>query len=264
GLSRPAFKTLWLEPGFVTGRLLAYVALWNALIWLSRRGRRRPGRGDAGGPGKGYSAFGMLALGYSVSLAAVDLVMALMPGWYSSGFGLLAIAMQMKAAFALAVFRGARQATPGQRRDLGNLLLMYVLMWGYLAFVQFQIIWAGNLPHEIAWYLPRMAPPWQWLGLALIVADFFLPLLLLLFRAFKENAKCLKALAGWLCLMGAMESAWLVLPSISALDPNIVWMCPLTLVGMAALLWAGAAGVQRPCGPALPDIGRQGAGHAGS
>lgn len=262
GLTRPAFKTLWLEPPFVVLRLFIYIAIWNVLIRLSRGGARH-GDGAHHNPRKGFSAFGMLAFGYTVSLAAVDLIMALMPDWYSSGFGLAAITMQMKASFALAVYRGARQASPMQRRDLGNLLLMYVLMWAYLAFVQFQIIWAENLPHEIAWYLPRVSSSWQWLGIVLIVGGFFLPLLLLLSRSFKENARCLQALAGLLCAMSVLESVWLILPSIQPLNINIIWMCPLALAGMAALLRACAADrAQRHALWCPPAIGKQGANHA--
>ena len=38
--------------------------------------------------------------------------------------------------------------------DLGNLLLMYVLVWAYLAYTQYLVIWSENLPHEIHWYVP--------------------------------------------------------------------------------------------------------------
>jgi hypothetical protein len=55
--------------------------------------------------------------------------------------------------------------------DLGNLLLMYVLTWAYLAFMQFLIIWVGNLPREIAWYVPRLQTGWVALGVILVVAS---------------------------------------------------------------------------------------------
>ena len=36
--------------------------------------------------------------------------------------------------------------TSQQRRDLGNLLLAFVMLWAYLSFSQFMIIWSENLP----------------------------------------------------------------------------------------------------------------------
>jgi len=49
-----------------------------------------------------------------------------------------------------------------------------------MAFSQFLIVWAGNLPDEITWYLPRLKSGWQWIASALIVFHFALPMLLLL------------------------------------------------------------------------------------
>ena len=223
------FKTLWLTPWLVALRLLVYGAIWMGLmVWPAH---------DAS-PRKVRSAAGLLAYTISVSLAGVDLIMSLMPEWYSSGFGLLLITMQMKLSFAFAVWRSTRPGmAPQLGRDLGNLLLMYVLMWAYLGFVQFLIIWAENLPHEIAWYVPRLHTDWTWLALLLLVCGFFLPLLLLLFRAVKESARFLTFLAGGLCLMGYAEALWVILPSVDQPSWHVAWITALITVGMALLMW---------------------------
>lgn len=224
------FKALWLTPWLVALRLLVYGAVWMGLmVWPTRNAA----------PRKGHSAVGLLGYAISVSLAGFDLIMALMPEWYSSGFGLLLIAMQMKLAFAFAVWRGTSPSgIPRQLgRDLGNLLLMYVLMWAYLGFVQFLIIWAENLPHEIAWYVPRLQTNWAWLALLLLVCGFFLPLLLLLFRAVKESARFLTVLAAGLCLMGYAEVLWVILPSVDRPGWHVAWMTPLMTTGMVLLMW---------------------------
>lgn len=278
----PAFKAAWLSPPFVTVRLLVYAALWQATAlmsarheayWTAReidsvRGRAAASadeqyeRPQPGKRRKGGSAFCLLVYGLTVSLASVDLVQSLMPQWYSSGFGLIAAAMQMKLGFALGVLGasapGQWQTTPGQRsaghagpvapgedkavfpaemgRDWGNLLLMYVLMWAYVGFVQFLIIWAENLPNEIAWYVPRLQTGWVWLGGTLVAAGFFTPLFLLLFRSVKQNRQRLRGLAMALCMLGWAESVWVTLPSVPGLTWHALWMAPLALAGMAALL----------------------------
>ena len=56
--------------------------------------------------------------------------------------------------------------------DLGKLLLALVMLWSYFAFSQFLIIWSGNLPEEIRWYLPRTHGAWG--AIALIVVVFIL------------------------------------------------------------------------------------------
>jgi hypothetical protein len=93
------------------------------------------------------------------------------------------------AALMLVAGRPPLEATilPNQRRDLGNLLLAFVMMWAYLSFSQFMIIWSENLPEEIPWYLNRTRGGWQWIALALVLLQFTLPFLLLLSREAKMN-----------------------------------------------------------------------------
>ena len=45
----------------------------------------------------------------------------------------------------------------GHFHDLGKLMLAFVMLWAYFSFSQFLIIWAGNLPEEIPWYLDAAA-----------------------------------------------------------------------------------------------------------
>jgi len=250
--AQAGFKAVWLAPTFVTARLIGYALLWQALALMPARR-------------KGASAAGLLAYGVTISLAAVDLVMSLMPQWYSSGFGLLAVALHMKLGFALGVAgatgpgadgAGRRKPwavfSPQLGRDWGNLLLMYVLMWAYLAFTQFLIVWAENLPHEIEWYVPRLQTGWVWLGMAL-AAGFFVPMALLLFRAVKQHRRRLRGLAAALCLLGWLESLWVTLPSIEGLSWHALWMAPLALLAMAALMCAAMPSA-RQAGPARPPV----------
>ena len=57
--------------------------------------------------------------------------------------------------------RSPRTLTPRHFHDLGKLMLAFVMLWAYLSFSQFLIIWSGNLPEEIPWYLERMPGGWQ-------------------------------------------------------------------------------------------------------
>lgn len=234
---QPGFKAAWLSPAFVTVRLIVYAVLWQCMALIYQR--RDPDKSH-----KGASAMSLIVYGLTVSLASVDLIQALMPQWYSSGFGLIIVTMQMKLSFAIGVVGACRlqvwagQAFPGGLgRDWGNLLLMYVLMWAYVAFVQFLIIWAENLPNEIAWYVPRLQTDWIWLGALLVLGGFFAPLLLLLFRAIKEDGWRLGTLAMALCVFGWLECIWITLPSAPGMTWHALWMAPLALAGMAALLW---------------------------
>ncbi|MFP5304990.1 MAG: hypothetical protein ACLGI7_04090, partial [Gammaproteobacteria bacterium] len=236
-LSQPAFKRWWLTPAFVLGRGVVYLLLWTGLAWLSLRPRwQRSG---------GFAAVALMLYSLSVTLAAVDWLMSLMPRWYSAGFGFVVIAGQGLAGLAAGVLAGGAAAPAKARRDLGSLLFACLLTWAYLAFVQFQIIWAGDLPNEIAWYLPRLGD-WRWLALALVLPGFFLPLFVLLFRGVKQAPTALRAIAAGLLVLHALQVAWLVLPSLPQARDGLgaLWIAPLAAAGITALCLAAAGSLR--------------------
>ena len=38
------------------------------------------------------------------------------------------------------------------------------MLWAYFSFSQFLIIWSGNLPEEIPWYIHRLQSGWRFVG----------------------------------------------------------------------------------------------------
>src|SRR5438105_5497336 len=109
-----------------------------------------------------FSIAALLIYAITATFAAVDWIMSLVPQWQSTTFGLLVMVGQALAGAAIGIAVAARNgASRAVLRDLGNLLLTYVLTWAYLAYTQYLIVWAGNLPEEIAWYLPRVQTRWN-------------------------------------------------------------------------------------------------------
>ncbi len=195
----------WLNVPFFVLRSVVYLATWIVLA----RGYRR------------WPALGLVAYGFTMTLAAFDWVASLMPDWHASGFGLLVITGQMLGGFAFGVAmlaaslrRQGRAFDPQLGIDLGNLMLMYVLVWAYLAYTQLVVIWSENLPHEISWYLPRMATGWAALGIFLVVFHFVVPFAILLSRAAKRSVAVIGALAILLLVGRAADVVWLVIPSV--------------------------------------------------
>jgi hypothetical protein len=234
-------------PGFFLGRSIACLLLWTLLAWMTHRPgwqRSRP-----------FSAAALILYGFSVSIAAVDWVMSLMPLWYSSVFGWLAGVGQMLAGMAAAIVlvaHGGNRRPAALFRDLGNLLFMYVMTWAYLAFVQFLIIWAENLPHEIAWYLARSHGAWLVMAWMLALLLFAAPLLVLLSRHAKDSPKWLARLAAFILLMQLVDSWWLVLPSVQLPASSWLWSAPLAAFTLGAIAWAtgGRSGMRDAAGEA--------------
>jgi hypothetical protein len=204
----------WLNPWFFTARALAYFAIWIGMSSTFLRAETKP-----------RAAAGLLVHALIVTLAAFDWIASLAPGWRSSGFGLLVGVGQMLAGMsfgiAVAAFGAPHSTAAGaveERRqdfhDLGNFLMMYVLVWAYLAYTQFLIIWAANLPREIAWYVPRVQTSWMWLALFLVAFHFFIPFTILLARAAKRAPSRLGAIALALLAANFADAVWLVVPSL--------------------------------------------------
>lgn len=221
-----AFRRWWLAPETFVVRSLAYLLLWSLLAWIEIRATRRSA---------GRAAACLLVYGFTVGLASSDWIMSLQPAWYSSVFGWLLGAGQMLSGLALAILLVDRHAARARLPDLGNLLLMYVLVWAYLAYVQFLIIWAADLPREIAWYLRRGAPGWQAVAWTLFALHGAAPVAILLSRHAKRAPRMLGALAALLLAAHLVDCWWLVLPSVEGLSVHVFWLAPAAALGMCLL-----------------------------
>ena len=99
--------------------------------------------------------------------------------------------------------------------DLGKLMFAFTMLWAYMHISQFLIVWSGNLPEEIPWYLTRLNGGWQYLALALVVFHFALPFLLLLSRDLKRNLGTLAVVAAGMFFMRMVDLFWIVAPDLA-------------------------------------------------
>src|SRR5207237_2127036 len=82
----------------------------------------------------------------------------------------------------------------------------------YFGFSQYLIIWAGNLPQEIAWYTHRLQTGWRFIGIALIVFHFAIPFVLLLSRTMKREAGLIVQVAIGILFVRLLDLFWLIEP----------------------------------------------------
>ena len=130
---------------------------------------------------------------------------------------------------------------PKHFHDLGKFMLAFVMLWAYLSFSQFLIIWSGNLPEEIPWYIKRMQGVWGWISVLLIVGHFFLPFLLLLSRDLKRRPHLLSKLAVFVLVMTYAYNLWLVAPAFEHHGFPIHWLdiaLPAGLFGIWLMVFA--------------------------
>jgi hypothetical protein len=141
--------------------------------------------------------------------------------------------------------------TPRHLHDLGKLLLALVMVWAYFSFSQFLIIWAGNLPEEIPWYLERLRGGWQYVALALVAGHFALPFALLLSRDLKRNFKLLAGIAIFVLFMRMVDLYWLVAPDFRKGAFGLSWMDFAAPVGMGGI-WLAYFLIQLGKRPLMP------------
>jgi hypothetical protein len=212
---------LWyLNVNFFYGRAIVYFCVWLGLAQLlsSERSAVRPSPGLSHSSRQAVSAVGFVLYALTTTFAAIDWTMSLTPSWHSTEFGLLIGTGQVLSALAAAILYANARATSVDERlrrrfhDLGNLMLALVLVWAYLALMQFLIIWIEDLPDEIPWYLLRTRTSWSALTWFMVGAHFVLPFCLLLWRGAKRAPGRLAAVAALVLLACLADSFWLVMP----------------------------------------------------
>jgi hypothetical protein len=242
----------YLNLPFFWLRAIGCMALW---LGLARGLRRRLLDRDLHGPPVAFASFGLIAYALTITVAAVDWVGSLVPQWHSSTFGLTIGTGQLLSAAALAVLllhrRGSVTLAPSRLRDLGILLMTLMLAWAYLVLMDFLTAWIADLRPEIAWYLPRLATGWRWLGALLVVLNLVVPFAVLLSRHAKERPLWLKSVASLLLLGQMLFALWIVLPGVWMPSLVLVSTLPLAILGIGALCWV-LLDFKRPMTPSLP------------
>ena len=256
-------QAVYLNLPFFALRAALYFAVWTvASVVLDRMSRRQDGSADARLMRRMQmvAAPGLILYCLTATFASIDWIMALNEHWHSTIIGFMFIGGQTVAAMAFVIlvarFLAERRPMSGVFRpqhfhDYGNLLLTFVVLWGYFHVSQFIISWQANLPKEAAWYHPRSAGGWRLVSLLLVALHFALPCAVLLSRPLKRNVPRLASIAALLLLMRWFDLYWLAAPAFSSEGPAFHWLdaaLPIALGG----LWIGLFADQLRRRPLLP------------
>jgi hypothetical protein len=212
--------------GFVI-RAIFYFAIWNLLSFLLSKWSKQTdhvGAPDNSHRFKTVAGPGLILYAFTISFAAIDWIMSLDPSWISTIFGLIILIGEVLSAmcFAVVVERilfnykpMSEMLKPDFVHDHGKWILTFIMMWAYFSFSQWLIIWAGNLPSEITFYLRRLNGGWGSIGLMLALFGFVFPFTMLLSRPFKRDIRRLVWLAVWLLLVRYLDLFWIIEPNFS-------------------------------------------------
>jgi len=240
-------KQAWLNPTAFIGRTIFYFALWMLWAWriraLSLRfyedrapetelARRR------------WAALGLPMIVLTLTFCSIDWMMSLEPKWYSSMYGITFVVSCGLASYAYVTFLLTQLSKtramagilkPGHFRDLGNLMLAFVMFWAYTGFSQFLLIWYGNIKEEVPYYLKREHGTWGFIAIALILFHFFLPFGMLLMRSIKDRPKTIAIVAAIVLAMRYIHNYWLIGPAYYGEHFYFSWMSVAALLAIAGI-----------------------------
>ena len=272
-------KALYLNLPFFTVRAVIAFAAWMAMAYFLNRWSLREDAQASRELSRRMallSGGGLVVYALTVTWTSVDWVMSLEPHWYSTMYGVLymvGFALGALALAAIAVVQlsrgsageapttrlpGGQSATsltefvgPRIRHDIGKMLFAFTMFWAYVYFSQYLIVWMGNLPEEISWYLARFRGGWGVVAWAILILHFVVPFLLLLSRRANRNPRLLVFSAALLFGMRFVDVCWLVIPAFSPAAFRIHWMDLAAPIGLGGV-WLAFYARNLAARPLLP------------
>jgi hypothetical protein len=209
----------WTVFGFVALAAFAFWAYRNSL-WL--RNQEKDGDPKWRDLRTNWSAPGLVMFVVFANFLFTDWVMSQDPKWSSTIYGVWFIVGGVLAALGIVAVVLGTQAkkspydtvvAPWLTRDVGNLMLAFTMLWAYFSFSQYLIIWSGNLPEYTPYWIRRSNGGWHTVGNTLMVAQFFVPFLLLLIPKVKRVPILLAAVGAWVVAWRMVDFQYIVAPT---------------------------------------------------
>ena len=165
-----------------------------------------------------------------LTVAAIDWIKSLDVTWYSSVWGLQFLVAQGYGVLALGILtlvllsrfepmKTLLRLT--EMHDLGKLLFAFVMLNIYLCFAEFLIIWSGNVPDEIPWYLNRINGGWWTICSLDFICHWVIPFCLLLSRDLKRSKHKMIWLTCFMIFARCVDMFWLIEPNFHDAAGNL-------------------------------------------
>jgi hypothetical protein len=235
----PAFKAAYLTPWFFVLRAVLCFTIWSSLaMWAAHA------YGDDAAMVRAASA-GLIVWALTLSWAGIDWLESIELHFHSSIYGLLTISYDLLGAFsfgliAVLAFKRSHQMS---NTSYAGVLLATLLLWAYLHAMQYIIIWAGNIPDEVIWYLVRLNGGWAYALWVLFIGQFFVPFFALLSARVRSSTSALLWLAGATLALRYLEAAILILPPLHVAGTALLLDLPAAILAVGAswlMAWRAA------------------------
>jgi hypothetical protein len=168
------------------------------------------------------SGFGLVLFAALLFLLVIYWVMSIDPTWYSTIYGFQYLVGEAFVVLPLAILTllALKKEEPIrstfrviEQHDLGKLCFALVMLNIYFAFGAFIIIWSGNSPEEIPWYLDRIRGNWGVIATLDVIFHWLIPFSLLLSRDLKRIPSRMATACCIMIFAGFWDIFWLIEPS---------------------------------------------------
>jgi hypothetical protein len=240
-------KSAYLNPTWWLIRTAAIFIIWNVYQFiLNRLSGEEERTGDIRISKRlmGFSGIGLVIYALTLTSAAVDWIMSMNVHWFSTIYGLILLATEGLTIISTVIItttllmREPPMVEVVKKRhlhDLGKLLFMFTLFWTYVSFSQLVIMWSGNLPEEVSWYIARMNGGWGLIAVLLVFFQWMFPFLILLSQDIKRNPKTVRFMAIWILTIRAIDVIWQVEPNFHPQSLFISWSDITAILGFAGV-----------------------------
>ncbi len=220
---------IYLNPFSYVVRYVVILALWSLMgVWAGLRGATLSPLGGA---------VMLLVYGITVTLGSTDWIMSIDATWASTAFPAFFAVLQIGSALSVAAMATPLGVNREATEDIGKLFIAIALGLTYLEFIQYLVMWSGNLPDNVKWYIPRANGLWHVVSLVSFFVGTFGPFVLMLPQASRRSPSRVAA-AGVLMLAGiAIQYVWL---GATQFGISAAWLLPLSFLAVTGL-WAGLA-----------------------
>jgi hypothetical protein len=231
------FTSYLTQPRWSTWSIL-YFLIWMAMVFLLTKWAAE--RNVSPGNDRQWrlkfqklSAPGLVIYCLTMTFASFDWVMSLSPDWYSTIFGMIFLSGQALAAFSFCAVICLLLAKEEPMslffkkdimHDIGKMMLAFTMFWAYVSFSQYLIIWSGNLPEEIVWFLQRMQHGWGLIAIGIILFHFAMPFSMMLSKDLKRNRAGLATIALLVLVMRYVELYWYIKPNFDGANLKFFWL----------------------------------------
>lgn len=248
-----AHKHAYLNTTFFGIRYVLFFGFWIALSRFYLRSslqQDQTGKPEISARMRAVSGPAMIVFALTLTFAAVDFLMSLDPGWFSTMFGVYYFAgcvVSFHSLFALVLMwlqkqgRLVKSVTTEHYHDIGKMMFAFTVFWAYVTFSQFMLMWYANMPEETEFFKRRFDHGWQYVGWFLVFGHFLIPFFGLLSRSIKRRRSTLAFWAVWILVAHWVDMYWNVMPNLLPNGPAIGLTDVTCTIGLLGVFLAGVA-----------------------